>query len=186
MKPRFRKVITVGCGFSFLLCVATYALWVLSALRTDSVGWAGWRDKEVGTWHGCGLSSEDGGLTVYYFTSATARFDDPTGIDGRTWETSHGFHHVFGHRPPSMPPFRFGKIQVAPSIHLHLIGAPHWVIAIPLTIAPAWMMAWGIPRALHRRRQRWAGCCRTCGYDLRASPDRCPECGTVPPVEATT
>jgi hypothetical protein len=42
-----------------------------------------------------------------------------------------------------------------------------------------WLVFWSSRRLIGRRRRRWGttGCCTACGYDLRATPNRCPECG---------
>ena len=59
------------------------------------------------------------------------------------------------------------------------VMAPHWAVAVPLSVLPLWRML----RAPARRRRRLRarrGLCPKCGYDLRATPDRCPECGTEP------
>jgi hypothetical protein len=59
--------------------------------------------------------------------------------------------------------------------HREYFGMPHIVAVSLLILLPG---LW-IYRFLFRRQTK-SGVCRQCGYDLRATPDRCPECGTVP------
>jgi hypothetical protein len=53
---------------------------------------------------------------------------------------------------------------------------PYWPLLVPFLVLPVAQC-----RASWRRaRRRRAGQCLACGYDVRATPDRCPECGAVP------
>ena len=69
-----------------------------------------------------------------------------------------------------------------------LIQDKYWVRVPFYAITPLVLslptLAWR--RHRHERRAGRENRCSSCGYDLRAASDRCPECGKVPSSTAIT
>lgn len=51
--------------------------------------------------------------------------------------------------------------------------------AAALAVVPAGCLFFAIRSARGKRKRLACGLCAACGYDLRATPDRCPECGRM-------
>jgi hypothetical protein len=56
------------------------------------------------------------------------------------------------------------------------VAANYWGLTLFFGLLPAIR----IVQHFYPHRSHQGSHCLTCGYDLRATPDRCPECGTIP------
>ncbi len=85
---------------------------------------------------------------------------------GDVYEHFLGFAHVSG---------TFGTAG-----GYQILAIPYWFPVILTAIGPIMVL-----RSRRRmRRRKLAGKCPGCGYDLRGTPDRCPECGWTAPRPA--
>jgi hypothetical protein len=71
------------------------------------------------------------------------------------------------------------KGHVAQGLPVRIVVVPIWYAAILFSLLPLGRGAVVSVRWWRRQRRLKAGRCPRCGYDLRATPDRCPECGAV-------
>jgi hypothetical protein len=176
-----RILIHAATTISLLLCAAAIALWVLAQSHSY---WVGRRTRL--TYHEVGVSRNKLYLQAWVRTGSADSPDPPDWL----WTSSpakdllHDFAEAAGQDHAPATGFLFH--------HHDAFGEKAFIVALPLPLVVPLLAAVPLAAAtLHLRRRRRAAArttshnCRTCGYDLRATPDRCPECGTAPPPPIT-
>jgi len=185
---RFRRwLFNALCATSLLLCLAAIALWVRSYWVNDAFGeihylsldgrqpFTALSNKHALDGHpvavmvmtGCAtlkgevrISWARAQTTLIPAAPGTFVVHDPVTPDSRYRDLHFGFHW---------------HAEVNPGGTFHDVIFPLWSITSITAIFPClWLI-----QARRRRSRAYQNICSNCGYDLRATPDRCPECGTV-------
>jgi hypothetical protein len=199
MRKLVRRLLTLCPAASLLLCVAACALWARSHSTWDQ---ATWRTDAGGEFEArsasgvvevavaAGLAAGDG----YHLLRSEPRPepfdwsrvpDDILGVitpemsfwgdfvwtDTGRWEL----------RPIGLTVSHAVYIDFdPPTARRWAARLPHWLVALGAALPP--LLSAG--RRVRGRRRRNRGLCRSCGYDLRATRERCPECGATDGAEA--
>jgi hypothetical protein len=94
-------------------------------------------------------------------------------LDHKLWIVREGV--------PSIDPAQLPRIrdQWHRRLDVAKASAPWWAITATLALLPLVGLVAFVRRVLRGRQRQSRGLCRVCGYDLRASGGRCPECGSA-------
>jgi hypothetical protein len=182
VKRTFRILCNTATLLSLVLCVATIVLWVRSL---GHVGYVYLIDEQC-TIEAGGV---DGVLGLLFARDSGLR--PPTGGTDRVYGYFSWRHPLAPDRDraslstPSFNRWGFGfhvrRTVGQPKGFWRFGGRALWIIYMPFwlatTITAVPPLIWCV-RKLRRRTRERSGLCPKCGYDLRATPDRCPECGT--------
>jgi hypothetical protein len=169
-----RRLFTVASVLSLLLALA-------SAAAVDRSYWVVARVSYTER-NGYGRMMVSCGRVVDLF-QPTAR---PLSVGGRQYAGWSVYARPAGVGDPAvdLPADRFGfgsgHFFTSMAHDMEWRSYPIWWLPAPFMF----ISLAGFAGSLRRRRRRLAGLCAVCGYDLRASTDRCPECGT--PIPATS
>ena len=176
MKRALRILLNSLTVLSLLICLATVVMWVrgnwffeVLSHREESSVWT----LRIGMAH-ASLECERGpspgpfGFSRASYTADFESFEKFAFLDrSRTTVIDGDWRHVgFSYHSER---HTWQGVRTTFSTR---IGISYWLIVLLKLILPAW-------RIRLRKRHR-PGVCPKCRYDLRATPDRCPECGTIP------
>src|SRR5688572_2340392 len=170
-----------------MLIIGVASMYRAFILKIDTVSRRGgsesWHSREIAI-HRCNLTIESSGRTAPYARGSESRSWDVSVSKSRPtqgWRSQLAFNFA-GFTKRSR--FERGVVQGDPSSFSASTQyqVPLWPLLLLLGIYPAkhLLAALGGTRA----KRRWsAGLCPRCGYDLRETPERCPECGEAPKID---
>jgi hypothetical protein len=168
------RLFTLCSALSLVLCVAVCAAWVLSftvrSRNAISFHFLTLQGTPMISWH-------DGSCCFSRITDGhnTDEMDEPA-----FWDRTSRYLFGDSDGPWYGGPYYTSHRTGAGDELYQCVVVPCWTLAAPFAILPT---AWGLGAiALRVRRRPVPGTlcpCPGCGYDLRATPERCPECGTT-------
>src|SRR5882672_4080048 len=161
MARHFYLVAAVG---SVVLLAGMICLWVRSYLGPEQVMWQtrGGRLFNVISGHG----------TVDFLT--IPRWPQVEEMRYGRWDP-----YVYYGTRYSKRLLGFGTEAIWPEYGGRYVNVPHWFFVFTFAVTALWFS-----RKWWKRRLRSSRKCRVCGYDMRGTPQRCPECGATIEAES--
>jgi len=164
-----------AAALSMLLLLAVGFLWINSRWHTHVAGFF------TPAGHLQAVASDSTGLLLFFsdvpFGNDCALSADAMSMSAGESNETRDWLFTPGAAKWHFAGFRVsrGTIAATPSVGWHYTAliVPYGLLVIVLAILPLRTFR----RALVRRRHLRRGHCLECGYDLRQSPERCPECG---------
>jgi hypothetical protein len=174
-----RLLLNLATLLSLVVCAAALKLWAPSYHYSR---WVSWVRSDGGGFTSYRLMVSWGGLeaSVSHFPELNGAITQDFGNLGLNNDGDVPWNIL-----DSPWQFRAGKRVVS----TNPVGTMRWAM-VPLWAVAACAAALPVIRVLRwtrrrRLRRQASGLCGACGYDLRATPERCPECGAIPGAART-